>query len=70
MFAQRSLAYDDEKTGIGAADITKLKLNGYYTVAVMTYSSLTACCGAIGHTKLEAVGPFGDSQDTFESQRL
>ena len=26
----------DAQIGIGAADITKLKLNGYYTVAVMT----------------------------------
>lgn len=69
--AVRDLGYDaDEKIGIGAADITKLKVNGYYTVAVMScpYLSTGLCIAA--HTNLEVVGPFCDSQNTSESQRL
>jgi meiotic recombination protein DMC1 len=28
--------------GIGAADITKLKANGFYTIASLTFSTLTS----------------------------
>ena len=70
LFAQRRLGCDAEKTGIGAADIAKLKLNGYYTVAVMTYPELSARLCAAEHTNLEAVGAFCDSQNTSESQGL
>lgn len=70
LFAQRGLGCDDEKTGIGAADIAKLKLNGYYTVAVMTYPELPARVCSVGHTNLEAVGAFCDTQNTSESQGL
>lgn len=36
----------DANEGIGAADITKLRLNGYYTVAVMRFPYLSTFFGS------------------------
>lgn len=59
-----------EKAGIGAADITKLKLNGYYTVAVMSFPHRSTSLRVIAQINVKAVSSFCDSQNTSESQGL
>lgn len=69
--AFKGLGYDaDEHIGIGAADITKLKLNGYYTVAVMTCPYPSSCHWVVGDTYLGPVRSFCNPQNASESQGL
>lgn len=69
--AFQGLGYDaDEHVGIGAADITKLKANGYYTVAVMTCPHLFSRHWAVAETYLGLVRSFCNPQNTSESQGL